>query len=255
VAEEQFERWVAVEGSSNVRDLGGLPLRGGGTTASGVFYRSDTLQEWTPSDVETWRERGLGLVVDLRTPLEAEQEGRGPLVDAGEVHYLNAPLLPDEAVLSSDSELVVHDNSRDARVGRYLSYLSGDGGRNLVRAVEALAEQERPALFHCAAGKDRTGVLAAFLLEVAGVKREAVVADYALTTERLDGIKERLSRLPSYARDMADRDPSHHLAEAGTMRGLLEALDARHGGARAWLLAHGVAEETVDRLAVRLRDA
>jgi protein-tyrosine phosphatase len=194
VAEEQTERWVAVEGSSNVRDLGGLPLRGGGTTASGVFYRSDTPQEWTLSDTQAWRERGLGLVVDLRTPLEAEQEGRGPLVDAGEVRYLNAPLLPDEAVLRDDSELVVHDDSRRARVERYLSYLSGDGGRNLVRAVEALTDSEAPALFHCAAGKDRTGVLAAFLLEVAGVEREAVVADYALTTERLDGIVERLSR-------------------------------------------------------------
>ena len=253
MAQRQADRWVQVEGSSNVRDLGGLPLTGGGETAYGVVYRSDTLQEWTPADREAWRRRGLGLVVDLRTPLEAEQEGRGPLVDAGEVRYLNAPLLPDEAVLRGDSELVVHDDSRSARVERYLSYLSGDGGANLVRAVEAIAASEQPALFHCAAGKDRTGVVAAVLLEVAGVERQAVVDDYALTTQRLDGIKERLGRLPSYARDMADRDPSHHLAEPGTMRALLDALDERHGGARAWLLAHGVAEETLQRLALRLR--
>jgi protein-tyrosine phosphatase len=246
-------RWVAVEGSSNVRDLGGLPLRDGGETAFGVFYRSDTLQEWTEADAEAWRQRRLGLVVDLRTPLEAEQEGRGPLVDAGEVAYLNAPLLPDEAVVRPDAELVIHDDSRDARVGRYLSYLSGEGGRALVRALEELAAVERPALFHCAAGKDRTGVLAAVLLEVAGVEREAVVEDYALTTERLEGIVARLSRLPTYARDLADRDREHHLAEAGTMRGLLAALDARHGGARGWLREHGVADETVDRLAARLR--
>ncbi len=253
MAQGQGDRWVPVEGSSNVRDLGGLPLAGGGVTAYGVVYRSDTLQEWTPADTDAWRSRGLGLVVDLRTPLEAEQEGRGPLVDAGEVRYLNAPLLPDEAVLRADSELVVHDDSRGARVGRYLSYLSGDGGANLVRAVEAIAASEEPALFHCAAGKDRTGVLAAVLLEVAGVERQAVVDDYALTTTRLDGIKERLGRLPSYARDMADRDPSHHLAEPGTMQGLLEAIDERHGGVRAWLRAHGVPEEMLDHLAARLR--
>ena len=246
---------MSVEGSSNVRDLGGLPLVDGGQTVFGVFYRSDTVQEWTEADSQAWRDRRLGLVVDLRTPREAEQEGRGPLVDAGEVRYLNAPLLPDEAFVRGEDDLVVADDTRDARVARYLDYLSGEGGRNLVRAVEALAAADEPALFHCAAGKDRTGVLAAFLLEVAGVEREAVVEDYALTMERLDAVVARLARLPTYARDMADRDRSHHLAEPGTMQGLLAALDARHGGARAWLLEHGVGEDTVGRLAARLRGA
>ena len=248
-------RWVSVEGSSNVRDLGGLPLADGGTTAFGVYFRSDTVQEWTQADSQAWRDRRLGLVVDLRTPREAEQEGRGPLVDAGEVRYLNAPLLPDEAFERADDELVVSDDSRDARVVRYLDYLSGRGGQNLVRAVEALATADEPALFHCAAGKDRTGVLAAFLLEVAGVEREAVVEDYALTMERLDAVLARLSRLPTYASDLAERDRDHHLAEPGTMRGLLEALDARYGGARAWLLDQGVAEDTIQRVAGKLRSA
>jgi len=221
------DRWVVVEGSSNVRDLGGLPLIGGGMTAYGVFYRSDTPQEWTEPDAQGWRMRRVGLVVDLRAPLEAEQEGRGPLVDRGDVRYLNAPLLPDRVVVRGHEELVVHDNSRAARVERYLAYLSDEGGGNLVRAVEALATSPMPALFHCAAGKDRTGVLAAFVLEVAGVEREATVADYGLTSERLPGILERLSRLSSYARDIAASDHDHHLAEPGTMRALLETIDTR----------------------------
>lgn len=251
---ETTDRWLAVEGSSNVRDLGGLPLAGGGATAFGVAYRSDTLQEHTETDVARWRERGVGLVLDLRTPTEARQEGRGPLVEGGGVRYVNASLLPDSAFDgTADDEVVVHDRSREERVRHYLGYLHGEGAPQMVRAVRELARSDSPAIFHCAAGKDRTGVLAAMVLDVAGAEREAVVADYALTTERIDGIMARLGRLPSYAADIAEVPRELHVAEPGTMRDLMAAIDSRYGGARAWLLDAGVPAAELDRLAARLR--
>jgi protein-tyrosine phosphatase len=251
---ETTTRWLAVEGSSNVRDLGGVPLAGGGTTAFGVAYRSDTLQEHTDADVARFRERGVALVLDLRTPTEARQEGRGPLVESGSVRYVNAPLLPDSAFNgTADDDVVVHDRTREERVRHYLGYLHDSGGVEMVRAVTELARAESAAIFHCAAGKDRTGVLAAMVLDVAGADREAVVADYALTTERIDGIMGRLGRLQSYAEDIAEVPRELHVAEAGTMRDLMAAIDSRYGGARTWLAAAGVAEADLDRLAARLR--
>ena len=241
-----------LEGSSNVRDLGGLPLVGGGETAYGVLYRSDTLQELTPRDADLWRERGLGLVVDLRAPTEAAVEGRGPLVDAGEVRYVNAPVLSDEAMARPDEELIVHDRTPEQRAQRYLDYLDGDGGAALAGAVVALATAEAPALFHCAAGKDRTGVLAALVGDVVGVEREALVEDYALTSERIDAIIARLRRLPTYTDDMSDTAREHHLAQPEVMRLLLAGLDERHGGARRWLSSRGVDGAVLDRLAARL---
>ncbi len=249
-------RWVELEGASNVRDLGGLPLAGGGTTAYDVLYRGDTAQEWTPADEVVWHERGLALVVDLRTPGEAELEGRPSLVERGEVAYLNAPLLPDEALLpGDDGEVLVRDRDREDRVEHYLGYLRGEGARQLARAVSALAASPGPALFHCAAGKDRTGVVAALILEAAGVEREAVVADYAVTNERLDGVYARLSRRPTYAVDLAVLDWAAFAAEPATMRRFLETVEDRFGSAAACLCAVGVEPAALESLARRLRAA
>lgn len=249
------ERWVDLEGGSNVRDLGGLPLRDGGTTASGVFYRSDTPQEWTAADQAQWRARGLALVVDLRAPAEVEAEGRAP-VDCA---WVNTPLIPNGAIVPGEEapehedEAIVVDADLDERVAHYLGYLTGYGGPHLVRAVLALAAAEGPALFHCAAGKDRTGVLAAVLQELADVEREAVVADYALSSERIAAIDARLRRLPTYAAGLEGIPRDLLMTRPETMRDLLAAVDEHLGGVRSWLLGRGVPAGELDLLAARLR--
>lgn len=248
----QTSRWVDVKGGSNVRDLGGLPLRVGGHTAYGVLWRSDTLQELTRADAQGWRSRGLRLVVDLRAPGEVAAEGRGPLADAPEVAYVNAPLIPDAAILpADDDEVVVHDRDRHGQVKHYQSYLRGEGARQVVAAVSALS-QTTPAVFHCAAGKDRTGVLAALILSAVGVERAAVVADYAATAERLPGVSARLRRLPTYGPGLVDVPDSDLVPRAATMAELLDRLDAEHGGAAGWLRSAGVTDEELGRLRRRL---
>ena len=272
-------RWVDLEGGSNARDLGGLPLAGGGETARGVFFRTDTPQEWTEADLAAWRERGVGLVVDLRAPSETRREGRAAL----DVEHLQAPLIPDalmdpeqreearaeaRRVLAEHEEAarevsppaavdepdaIVHDSGDDARARHYLYYFEGPGGRQLAAALTALAATDRPALFHCAAGKDRTGVVAMVLGELAGVPREALADDYAATNERLAGVDARLRRLPSYADDLVDVPSEELRCEPGVVPRLLGLLDQRHGGVRAWARAAGVAEADLDRLAARLR--
>ena len=248
-------RWVPLEGGSNVRDLGGLPLRGGGVTTSGVLFRGDTPQEWTPGDLDGWQGRGLSLVVDLRAPAEAAAEGRAQLPGVAQE---SCPLVPDSAIVPGaepppdEDEAIVVDADLDERVAHYLGYLTGFGGPHLARAVRAFADAPGPALFHCAAGKDRTGVLAAVVCEIAGVERAAVVADYAATTERIVEVDARLRRLPTYAQGLVDVPREHLHAREEVMADLLDAVDEHLGGVRAWALRAGVPEAALQRLAARL---
>jgi len=249
------ERWIELEGAVNVRDLGGLPLRGGGVTRSGVLLRADTLQELTEADVERLLDWGVRTVLDLRTPEEARREGRGPLADR-QLGYANLPFIPDAVVIPDDPghTLVVAERSQQERVEHYLGYLDG-AGPAVVAALDLLARPgDVPAVFHCAAGKDRTGVLAALVLELNGVERAAVIGDYARTNERLAAILARLMRMPTYSRYTGTRDVQDLACEPHVMEQLLERLDTEHDGAAAWARAGGLSEEALERVSVLLRD-
>jgi protein tyrosine/serine phosphatase len=109
-----------------------------------------------------------------------------------------------------------------------------------------------PALFHCAAGKDRTGVLAALVLDAVGVERDAIVADFALTNERLERVGARLRRMPTYSNytsKLSNRDMG---ADPQTMIDVLATLDDRDGGAAGWLLANGLTDAELASLTAAL---
>jgi protein-tyrosine phosphatase len=247
------DRWLPLQGADNARDLGGLPLRGGGHTVSGRLLRSDTLQELTHSDVVLLQSYPVGTVLDLRTPLEAAREGRG-LLAAEPVDYVNLPFVPDAVIVPDDPrhEVVVADRLTVDRVEHYLDYLRL-AGRRVLGALEVLAAPAGQAvLFHCAAGKDRTGVLAALALEVAGVERQAVLDDYALTTERLDRIGARLSRLPTYSGYLRRLRPADLGADRTTMEAFLRRLDEDWGGAAGWIESAGGSPTLLTGLKARL---
>jgi protein tyrosine/serine phosphatase len=105
---------------------------------------------------------------------------------------------------------------------------------------------------HCAAGKDRTGVVVALALDAAGVDRDAIVDDYMATTARIDGIMARLISSPTYRSELEGHDPQAHAPVAGTMERVLEVLDDRFGGSAAWLSARGMTDAELDRLSRRL---
>jgi protein tyrosine/serine phosphatase len=237
-------RFLPLTGAENIRDLGGLPLITGGHTRSGVLYRGDTLQELTPGDVELFRTLGLRTVIDLRTNLEATKEGRGPLADEP-IRYVNLPFMPDELLMPSDDrqrQIIVAERREQDRVEHYLGYLKYAGDR-VVGAVKVMAEPDGPpALFHCAAGKDRTGVLAALVLDAVGVEREAIVADFALTNERLERVGARLRRMPTYANYTGALSNKDMSADPQTMIDVLATLDDRDGGGAGWLLANGLTD-------------
>jgi protein-tyrosine phosphatase len=175
-------------GAYNFRDLGGLQLPDGRRTRYGLLFRSDTLQALTVSDVAFLRQTiGLRVVVDLRLAHEVAEEGRGLLSTADEVSYLNAPL-----------EMAKTDGILPGEVMKHL-YNQCLASESLATAVRHIAEHAgRPIVFHCAAGKDRTGIVAALVLTLLGVADEVIVADYLASTANMPRVVERLMSWPHY---------------------------------------------------------
>jgi len=248
-------RLVPLEGSFNFRDLGGYPGRDGRPTRWGRLFRADALHELTSEDIDRLRELGLRTVVDLRTERELSRTGRGPLEPEGVAfHHLAVVREGVRGDGTSDRAAEGESVAAPAPAGddlaeRYLWYLDV-GHLSLVEALTLLGGDEHyPLVFHCAAGKDRTGVLAALVLEIVGVEREVIVADYVITAERLRFIMDRWLADPEFAERMAKVPASRLSVEAATMEGFLDQLQVRYGGARSWALAAGVPADALDRVA------
>jgi protein tyrosine/serine phosphatase len=239
------DRLLPLVGAYNFRDLGHYPTIDGRVTVWGQLFRSDTLHELTTADLEVLRQIGLAGVIDLRTTAEVERAGRGLLADEP-IRYLHASVLQEEG-----GETVAAPTGDDPSE-RYLWYL--DAGRlALVAALEMVADPDSyPLVFHCAAGKDRTGVLAALVLDILGVHPDVIIEDYMLTATRIDMIRDRLRRDPVYG-ERIDQIPASRLSvQEGTMDRFLATLHDQHGGAREWALAAGVAPDSLDRMAALL---
>jgi rhodanese-related sulfurtransferase len=234
-------RLIELEGAFNFRDLGGYPAGPGRRTRWRRLFRSDTLSELTPGDLATLEALGVATVIDLRTSAEVDRDGRVDL-DPRRVHYAHLSVLREEAGESAGAP------GGDQPAERYLWYLSHNSP-TLVRAIELIGDPTRaPLVFHCAAGKDRTGVLAALVLSLVGVDREVVVADYALTAERMPLIVERLRRHPVYGPRMAEVPSATFGVRADTMARFLEGLDERYGGPFGWAAEAGVDPSVVAAL-------
>lgn len=253
--------WIELEGAVNVRDLGDLPTEDGQKTARARLLRADNLQELSAADVtKLVRDIGVSTVVDLRSSNELAAEGPAPLDAVPGVRHAHHPVLPEvgastdviaDALLARDRQ----DKSRyphDPVCGHYLGYLE-DRPDQVVGALRSIAHAEGAALVHCAAGKDRTGVVVALALTVAGVPAQAVVADYAATGERTEAIMARLRRSRLYSRDINSKPADLHRPRPGTMTAFLEQMDARYGGVVPWLTDHGFGTDDLHVLRVKLR--
>jgi len=255
--------WIDLKGAVNVRDLGGLPTVDGGSTVPGRLLRSENLQELSPADIaKLVKEIGVTTVVDLRTTGELEVEGPAPLDTVPAVRHVHHPVLKElgnttqavsEALLVTKLE---QDRARypdDITTGHYLGYLE-ERPDEVTGALRDIATADGAAIVHCAAGKDRTGVIVALALTVAGVEPDAIVADYAATGDRIEAILDRLRRSRTYARDLSDRPVQAHLPRAETMRAFLEQLDVRYGGLPRWLAVNGFADDEFSLLRDKLRE-
>ncbi len=237
---------LAVDGTHNFRDTGGYPASGG-TTRRGQLYRSDSLSGVTAAGAGDLAALRIGVVIDLRSPLERSQDHSRSVLP-GALHVW----LPIHG--GSRSSIVVTDGviSLEALYRQVVI----DSAWTIATAVSIIADSgPQPVLVHCTAGKDRTGIVVALALEAAGVDRTAVVADYTQSALNLDGawINEAMSAMVSGGVPISPRlfealggSPDH------AMSGLLAGLDEQYGSVAGYLMAHGFLEESVEMLRAKL---
>jgi protein-tyrosine phosphatase len=240
---EPRRRLVPLSGAFNFRDLGGYEGTGGRTTRWGVLFRSDTLHELTSGDVNVVRSLGLNTIIDLRMAAELERTGRGPL-HSEPIGYRHLSVIRQ----GGGEAIAAPAPAGEDLAERYLWYL--DVGRQaLVEALHLISEPDRlPLVFHCAAGKDRTGVLAAMVLDILGVDRDVIVADYVITAGGMELILGRYRSDPRFAERMENVPSSRFSVVADTMVRFLAEVGDRFGGSRGWALASGVAPDALDRM-------
>ena len=235
----------------NFRDVGGTPIAGGGRIRSGVLFRSATPQFLTVDDAARLvADTPLRLVVDLRFAGESAAEGQGALA-ATDVRRVNIPVV---GAGGARIELAVFAGAQDLLGEHYVTYAQ-HSPQAFVEVYRALAEPDGlPALLHCAAGKDRTGVIVAVLLSALGVPDDAIVADYVRTSEHMPRVMRRLQALPTYADAIAAQGPDDELAKSRpeTMSRFLAWLTTEHGSARRLLLEAGLEPDVLERLQQRL---
>ncbi|PXW32723.1 UNVERIFIED_CONTAM: protein tyrosine/serine phosphatase [Williamsia faeni] len=224
---------------TNLRDLGGLPLIGGGTTHPGVLYRGDALHpgDVEPDDVRPWPP---AVVIDLRTPEESRRVGyawpTGPIVHNHPLHDAAAPT----------------EDIPDTLTGVYQKIVNTTPHR-IAATVALTAAAEGPVFVHCTMGKDRTGLVIAALLLSVGVEPEAVVADYLATEPNMPTLRDKL-RSADVARSTPSGRPFNKalldVTEEG-IRFVVNILETWPGGPSGWMRDHGADQSDLDRFRLR----
>jgi protein-tyrosine phosphatase len=248
---EDSERVIPLEGAVNFRDLGGFVTADGRSVKWRLLFRSDSLHDLTPADVAVLRDQlGVVTVVDLRSPEELARTQTYPLHAVADV--LHHPIFREsDRPADEDPEEAARKRAELTLAEMYLGMFDRLGD-NLAAGVAAMASAPGPAVFHCAAGKDRTGVMAAVLLSLLGVPDADIAADYAATTAALPAIHARLATMPGYEATLRDLPPETMHARLETMEQLLVAVAERWGSVAGWAEGHGVPADAVDALRARV---
>ena len=251
--------WIELEGAVNVRDVGGLIATDGRRVRAGVLIRSANLQHLTEADVGHLVDRlAVRRVLDLRTDVEVSSESPGPMHAQPAVRVQHLSLYPDdgagEAERAPDAMVPWRGERLTSKhapvVASYLRYLQRRPD-SIVAALRAIAEPDGATMVHCAAGKDRTGMVVALALSMVGVARQQIAADYAHTQSQIKAILDHLARsnLYDYETDQPSKIPP---ASEQLMLDVLSAIDEDFGGVSGWLAAQGWTDQDTQRLQAKL---
>lgn len=228
---------LPLEGSFNTRELGGYPVTKG-VTHFQKFLRSDSLSDLTKQDITFLENYGVRTIVDLRSDAEVIE---APSLQSDKIQNLHLPLVTGN----------VADATRD--ITKEMDYSMGSFyvdclkryPESLVNIFEAFAESDGCVLFHCAAGKDRTGIVAALLLELAGVSQADIIANYQITYTYLKSNPNFVQAHGSYPVEMTYSLP-------GYIEAALAYVHSYHGSAENYLLSFGVSQAVLTELRDRL---
>ncbi|MCZ8513762.1 tyrosine-protein phosphatase [Paenibacillus filicis] len=235
------ERVIKLQGAYNVRDLGGYAAADGRMTRWGQVYRADGLHKLSELDQQELIARGLAKVVDLRHDREIE-EMKDVFAGSDRVAYHHVSLINPTSTANSSIRSL-----GDMYVGML------EQAHPSIRAVMELiaGEEQRAVLFHCTAGKDRTGVISGLLLQLAGVPDDIIIEDYAMTSECIAPLMEELraGRPEMVPAEMYEKFLG---CDRDNMSMMLGYLQEAYGGAERYLLSIGVTEAQVASLKSKL---
>jgi protein tyrosine/serine phosphatase len=249
------QRELAWEGLLNVRDLGGHSTEDGRETQYGRVVRADSIRRLTDAGWQALLHYGVRTVVDLRGDHEMDEDAPAhmdvevvhvPFMEATEREFAE---LQEEVDAASKAAPDVATSTRDV----YLIFLERFK-RNVAAGIRAVAEApEGGVVVHCVGGKDRTGLLTAFLLHLAGVSVDEIAADYALSEKRL---QPRHEEWFAKAETAAELERLKKIAQtpAASIVGVFEELDRLYGSVEGYLRAGGLTDEELERARSRLRD-
>lgn len=228
-------RHLPLDGTRNLRDVGGYPAANGRRTRWRTLFRSDELTGLPEHARRELVELGVRQVVDLRWPEELERAPNAFLRSPA-VRYRSVPLLADDPTPHTGLAGMYRHvfDVRAPQLAQVVRVLLEDGGL--------------PAIIGCAAGKDRTGVTIALLLDLAGVPTDVIVEDYALSAGYFAAPVTRMDRADWRHPPLAVDSPPEFMASA------LEHLDRVHGGARPLLRRQGIGDADMDRLVALLTE-
>ncbi len=241
---------LAWEGCLNVRDLGGLPTEDGRRTRLGGVVRADNIRKLTDDGWRALAEHGVQRIVDLRWPEElAQDEPRDVDIDVVHVSVLGETF-DEEYVAELDAHLRSVDDVADHYAWSYVDFLERYRGQ-FGQAFAAVADADGTVLVHCMGGKDRTGIVSALLLRVAGVPHEAIGEDYAVTSANLE---PSTSKWVPAITDPVERAKWEKLRDtpADAMVRVVREIEERYGDVASYLRAAGLSDAQVERLRGRL---
>ena len=227
-------RLIRLDGALNVRDLGGL--KGAhGPVPPNRFIRTADLSKASDKDRQTLKDHGVSLDVDLRTPDEVTKKP-DTLQSDSRFEYVNISLLGPGPI----------DFTKITTLGDLYVQTLSDNQAEFKKVFKAMAAQQDGAvLYHCSAGKDRTGMVTAILLALAGVDRKEIIHNYAISGVYLGPVSEETKRTrPEVARIMGT--PPEAMAK------FLDVLDAQYGGASGYLKRIGITDTEIKALSTRL---
>jgi protein tyrosine/serine phosphatase len=232
------------EACFNFRDLGGYPTVNGHSLRWRTLYRSDTLHRLTAADAEAFAGLGLRTVIDLRSATEIEDYGR-LRSDAGMAVWHHAPMLDNLRLRPSDDDQASSQAQADALppAEHYFQIIESFSA-SVARSFKLLAtDGALPAVFHCTGGRDRTGMVAALMLDVVGVPDEIIADDYLLTRHAAARTMAWVQvHEPEFAALVSQIPPESRQLRADTILDFLEMVRSKYGSAAAFLLSIGVTE-------------
>jgi protein-tyrosine phosphatase len=243
--DSQYNRWIKLTGATNVRDLGGYTA-GETTTRWQAVYRADNLHKLTNDDQQALLGAGVRTIIDLRHSEEV-QTAPNLLATHPQVRYINIPLFRAAPAVSAANNGTLTDLPT---IYRYMIDHCQEG---IGEALTAIAEAKDGAvLFHCTAGKDRTGIVSALLLRLAGVATDDIATEYALTAEAMALLRPII--LEQVLLRGGDVEATERMlgSEAADMLALLDYIDAQYGQVTDYMQALGMSDTQVERLRQRL---